>query len=280
MRAHRMWAASQATGGDSVVAGMWIPAHTTIRSIKGYINMATSTVLAAGKVALGSFAGWVVRINDPDSVTVMSDVWDRQIPKDTTANVMDLDASSTGDTSPFWEPGATVWEETFDIGAQPRKLFQRVFMSSLGLNAMAVNRDPETPFGYEFIGGKTIPINLKGGLYCPGPSLLMFAVGSPLTTNTSVTAAVAALTEPEWGQLQFIDHVLERAMMSLLGLTEAGAETPWDEATSLLRTHLDPQVLELSGGTFVPVTWDTHGELMFEISVEGRMPRRAVDLGR
>ena len=34
------------------------------------------------------------------------------------------------------------------------------------------------------------------------------------------------------------------------GLTEAGAETPFEEATVLLRTHMDPSVLEVAGGIF------------------------------
>ncbi len=82
------------------------------------------------------------------------------------------------------------------------------------------------------------------------------------------------------GEVKYIDHVLEMAMMDLLGLTEAGAETPWEEASDLLRAYLDPSLLEPNAGTFVGTSWGAFGELTFDVVVPGRMPTRVLTGGR
>ena len=35
--------------------------------------------------------------------------------------------------------------------------------------------------------------------------------------------------------MQYFEHVVERSMMDLLGITEAGAESPWEEASDLIQ---------------------------------------------
>ena len=120
--------------------------------------------------------------------------------------------------------------------------------------------------------------NLKKPFFTRHPGLIAIGLSSPDTTLTSSTEAIAQCNEQDWGQLQFIDHTMERAMLSLIGLTEAGAETPWDEATRLLRRHLDPKVLETDAGAFVAATWRATGECRFDIAVQGTMPKSTIDL--
>ncbi len=95
---------------------------------------------------------------------------------------------------------------------------------------------------------------------------------------TSSTEVIAGLAEEDWGQLQYIDHVMERAMLNLLGVQEVGAETPWEEATVLLKKYLRPLVLETQAASFVGVTWNCGGEMDYTIEVEGTMGRRALSL--
>lgn len=277
--ARRMFGLQVTSGGDKVAAGMWVPANSIVRGVLGHVTFEAAVERGLNEIAQGALAVYVMPVIDPDSSGTMDAVWNSQVPKDSSLDVLDFD-KATQVTAPFWEPGATTWEHVFDVGLSPVRMYQAHFLSSMGQNAIAVNRDPETAFDYEYIGGKTLPVALKGPMRVSVPSLLAVGCASPLTTLTSATAAIAAIGEQDWAQLQFIDEVMKRAMMDVLGLTEAGAETPWEEATALLRTHLDPSVLEVAGGIFQPTTWNLSGEMAFEVEVQGSIPTgRTVDLG-
>lgn len=278
MLATRVFDMVQGPGGDNVICGLWLPAGTILNGINGYIHV-NGTILTDGKFAMGAIEAWVLRVDDPDGAELMQTLWDRRVPKDSSANTMDLDAG-TADTQSFYEPGEISWEEVFDIGAQPQRLFHRHWISAFGLNNIMVNQDPETPFDFQFMPGKTVPVQVRARSRVAEPSLVVFGLASPSGDATSVSEAIAAAAESDWGQMRYIDHVLERAQLSLLGLTEAGAETPWDEASTLLRKHLRPKVLEITAGNFTAVSWLGTGEMRFDVSVEGTMKNRTIDLGR
>lgn len=278
MKARRMWQTGVNGGADEVMFGVWLPPGSGVFGINGFCGIEAETVTIVNRVLVGSVEGWVFNVDDIDSLGTMNAEFDKHVPKDTGTASLDLDVAGA-DTAPFYEPGKITWEFLFPIGRQPHRVFQKKWMSYMGHNTAIQNQDPETPFGFQFIGGLTFPLSSRP-VRVEDPSLLVFAIASPLTTSTSSTEAIRAITEVEWGQLRYIDHVLERAMLSLIGLTEAGAETPWDEATLLLEDILDPPVFETGAGSFEQVRWRTYGEVSIDISVEGTMPENALDTGR
>ncbi len=278
MLARRTFQRTILSGADDVLAGFWLPAKTKVHRTQGYVSMHSSSAMAIGQALMAAVEIWVLPVEDPDSVGTMEVVWDLFVPKDTAANVLDLD-TATQDTTPFFEPGEVMWEAIFDIGAQPTRLFHHHFMSTAALNSVAVNRDPETPFLYEFIPGKSFRIG-AGPFSVDRPSLLVMGGASPALDATSASAALAALSEEDWGQVQFIDHVLERAQLALLGLVEAGAETPWEEAAILLRQYLDPLVLEETASSFASFNLNAFGEMQALIEVQGTMPKQVITTGR
>lgn len=272
--ARRIFFSSVVNGADGVQFGIWLPANTMVNRVSGFIGLEGATVQTALSYNMAGVEGWVLPISDPDQADSMDIIWDKLVPKDTGGNTMDLD-SATAQGAPFYEPGATIWEGMFDIGAQPVRVFHRELIFGLGHNALLVNQDPDTPFGLQYVPGMRVPLAVSP-FRVREPSLLVFAVASPDTLETDASSAILALAEENWGQLQFIDHVMERAMLSLLGLTEPGATTPWNEATLLLRDYVDPKIYETVAGALVPLTWRTHGMSMTDLTVEGEMPKRAI----
>lgn len=264
-------------GTDDVLAGIWLPAKTRVNSVRGYVA-ASAGQQAIGVANMAAIEGWVLPVDDPDATATMEVHWDTHVPKDISANVLDLDTIAQ-DTAPFFEPGELFWESIFDIGAQPRRVFHHHWMSTASLNAIAVNRDPATPFLYEFLPGKVVRLG-TGPFRVDEPSLLVFGGAAPNMDATSASGAIIALAEEDWGQLQFIDHVLERAQLHLLGLFEAGAETPFEEASALLRQYLDPQILEETAGTFLPINWSMLGEMQIDLTVQGSLPKTMLSTGR
>lgn len=277
MLARRTFQRTIGAGGDDVLAGVWLPAKTRVNSVRGYVSC-RATKQAIGVATMSAVEGWVLPVDDPDATATMEVHWDTHVPKDRFDDVLDLDTVAQ-DTGSFFEPGEIYWESVFDIGVQPRRLFHHHWMSTAGHNSLSINRDPETPFLYEFIPGKTLAIG-TGPFMVREPSLLVFGGAGPDMDRTSPSVAIAPLAEEDWGQLQFIDHVLERAQLHLLGLFEAGAETPFEEASALLRSYLDPDVLEETAGIFLPVAWNMLGEMQVDLTVQGSLPKQIITTGR
>ncbi len=279
MLARRVFEVGVPAGQDKVMAGLWLPPGSVVHGVNGYLVCEGQDIQAARRtVCVGSCEGWVFNVDDIDTMTVMDTEFDIHVPKDTAATTMSLD-TSVADGNPFYEPGQVTWEFVFPVGRQPQRVYQKRWMASLS-GAVFRNQDPETPFDIQFIPGVQFPVRLNRPFRVEDPSLLCFAVAAPDTAQTSTTEALAAIAENEWGRLRYIDHVLESAMISLIGLTEAGAETPWDEATLLLKKILDPAMLEAQSGVFVATQWNVYGEIIFDFSVEGTMQKGLIHTGR
>ena len=89
-----------------------------------------------------------------------------------------------------------------------------------------------------------------------------------------------ALAEAEMGQVKYVGHVLERAMLHLFGVFETGAETSWEEATALLQKHLDPDFFLEAGNSASATAVRCMYEVMIDHSVVGRLDTKSVSLGR
>ena len=279
MVANRIYQRQTVAGTDGVFAGIYLPQGTRVSGVRGYANLEASTIQTTGKVGMFSIEGWVMHVQNVDDAIDMDSEWDTHVPKDTPLDLIDL-AHGGPDPANFWEPGEIDWTTVFGIGNIPERLFQARRLCSFGINSLSTNRDPESPFGYEFLAGTRVPLSINRPFMVDEPSLMAFALSSPNTTSTSSLAPLSSLVEAEWGQLQYIDHVLERAMLAALGVVEVGAETPWNEAADLLRKHLDPEMLETQSGYFEPLTWRVTGEMQINHSVMGQMPRRNITGGR
>jgi len=280
LRARRVFAQSQiASGEDTVIAGVWMPSGSILTAVRGEVALTGPSELLLGQVVAYGLEGWILPVEDPDSVVTMNALWDSHVPKDTGSNILDLDADAA-DSTVFYEPGMIAWEFLYDVGLQPKRILHRKKICSAANSLLGFRQDEETPFIEHWFPGSVERIDFRRGIRVQAPSLAVFAVGSPLTTSTSATSPVAALPEDEWGRIKYIDHVMEMAFMDLLGLVEAGAETPWEDAASLLRAYLDPLALEGNAGTFQPKSWLAAGELVFDVVVPGRMPMGVLTGGR
>ena len=63
-----------------------------------------------------------------------------------------------------------------------------------------------------------------------------------------------------------------------LGLVEAGAETPWQEASTLMRKYLMPDIREEDSGAFASSPFRYFGEARFGLEVPGKLPKGEIAL--
>lgn len=280
MFARRMFQVTTVVGTDEVLFGVTLPSDTVIHDIKVKLEMNTTGVaLGYRESHMYALEGWILPVNDPDAGQTYDNLWDVLVPKDTDVQTLDLDAQSSADTAPFYEAGEAEWGAMLDVGLRPERLYHRHKIQSVANSARLVYQDNQTPFAVQWAGGDSVRIHLRKRLRVRQPSALVFAIASPNLDDTSATVP-SVLAEAQWGQVKYASHMLERAMLHLLGVVEAGAETPWEEATALLQLHLDPDVYEQTSAAFGAEAYDVFGEAIIDHSVKGEMGSMAITTGR
>ncbi len=272
-------------GSDEVLFGLTLPSGSIVHGIHAEISYvcgsisAGANLFAAVRMGAISVEGWILPILDPDAGASWDAVWDALVPKDTDVDVMDLDSVATDATS-FFEPGEMAMANLFNVGLQPRRIYHHHKILSIADGAVGVVQDNQTPFQLEYTPGGKLTINIGRNIAVSQPSLLAFAFGVPLMDDTAV-GVPTVLSESQIPQVKYMRDVLSRAMLHQLGLIEAGAETPWEEASALLRLHLNPDIFEDTAGLFVTQgEYIVAGEVTIRHSVTGEMILGNVSTGR
>ena len=267
------------TGGvDTVIQAIDIPANSELRSVDIRVDLIGAAIAHERETSVGYAAkALVIAVEDPDTRVAADVMLDRFLPKYTDVETIDLD-TTTADTTPFWEPGEGVYEEIFDMGNTPMVTFSRKkIMNFADPGSGGMRFQPaESPFEPQFVVADSFRVRQNRVIKTKRPSTYLLAIASPAFDDTTV--ARSQLGENEWGQIQYAEATLERALMDQLGETEAGAETPWVQASALLREYMAPQTLEITGASFNSESYNAFIQTNFTVRVPGRMNFKALDL--
>lgn len=265
------------SGGDQIITGIALPQDTVLNDVKVKVNLINQGTLTTDQAAFFGVEAYILPVLDPDAGVTFETLWDTLVPKDIDTQTIDLDTGAT-DTTPFFEPGEVDWTQLLDVGLRPRKVYSRYRMSTVH-NAVFAYKDSESPFEKRYQGGDQFTIRIKRPMRVRQPSAFVVGLASPSMDDTT-TSLRSVLAENEWPRIKYAGTTLEHAMIDLLGLVEAGAETPWEDATDLLQKYLEPDVYEETAGRFSGVNWLAFYDSMFDLSVVGRLGVRAVSTGR
>lgn len=279
MQARRNWFVQAAAGTDAIGFGITLPSDTVVHrvNVKGSFVGATEAATAFNAFGV-AFECWLLPLLDPDAGLTYEAIWDNLVPKDTDVEVLDLDTAAA-DTNPFWEPGELDMGRIMDVGLRPRKLFHEHAYITIANGAVIVWQDNQTPFVLKYWPGGTMGFSLRRGFRVKQPSVLVCAIASPNINDTTATPPTV-LSEAQIPQTKYMGDVLKRALMHQLGVVEAGAETPWEEASAVLRKHLVPDVFEGLADAFAGASWNWSGEAMIDHSVTGTLGVKSIDGGR
>lgn len=259
---------------DGVIFGISLPSDTVVNRVRADVHLISTSVIDSLLAVWYGCEGWILPILDPEDNASFDTIWDQLVPKDSDAQTLDLDTGAS-DTTSFFEPGEADWAQLLDVGLRPQRVYQRLRMLSYATAAK-----PHTVADIaKYTPSDVFRIEINRRLVVRQPSVLVFAVASPVLDDT-VNTIETALSETEWSQVKYMEHVMERAQMDLLGLTEAGSETPWEEATDLLQAHLEPDVHEDTAGRFGNNTWNVFTDALIDHSVVGRLGKMTVTTGR
>lgn len=278
MFARRMSQVRAGPGNDTVMFGVSLPSDTVVHDIRVKVQVMDIAFKAQLIAAVYAVEGWILPVLDPDAAASHDTIWDALVPKDTDTDTLDLDTGAS-DTSPFSEPGEADFTTIMDVGLRPQRLYHRQRLLSMATRGVVVTRDPSTPFDFEWVPMDSFVVHIGRRLRVRQPSVLIFAVGSPDMDDTNITPETV-LAEAQWVQMKYIRHVLDRALLHQMGVVESGAETPWEEASALLRVILEPNPLEQNAGMFGATTWQVFTEAMVDLSVVGELGKQALSSGR
>lgn len=279
--AHRMAQRLLASSTDEVLFGISLPSDTVIHDIRFNIAIlpdAPGPEIPADQVLPYAAEMWILPIDDPDATADFDDIWDTLVPKDSDVQVLDLDAE-TADATVFYEPGEADFSAIFDVGLRPERLYHKHGVLSIN-NTMGMRwPDSQTPFAPKWQPGKEWSHHDGKRYRIRQPSVLLVGVGIPANDDHTSTVE-APLAENEWGRVKYMGDTLKFALMDVLGITEAGAETPWEEATDLIQKHLDPDMMEETDGFWSTTALNFYGELTVDHSVTGELGVGFITTGR
>lgn len=217
--------------------------------------------------------GWVTHIEDPDTTGSWDSVYNNMIPfdKDVASGAFDLDTSGSS-SGPAFEPGEPSIEAL--MGASNVRgdahWFKRRKMITYASNPRGLDNASDPPRWSAndwFTGrsGKRIGVELMSGS--------MLAITIPTMNDIAVSGSLinSPTGDAEWIQIKYMEVMLEQAWMHLSGLTEAGAETPWEDAALLVEDIVEPGVQETTAGAFASLnSVNAYCVATWDLSVPGR----------
>lgn len=276
MIAKRKWTIDVPVTTDRVLFGLTLPAGSRLNAVHAEVHIIHSAI-QHDEITMYAIESWILPLVDPDgaAAATFDAHWDNMVPKDTDVQTLDLDFG-TSDDSPFYEPGEMDWGELFPVGLRPKRIHQHSKFMSVASNGQWFH--DETPTD-RFLPTNMHRIHIRKRFPVRNPSLLLTGFANPTVADHTSTVE-SPLTEAEIPQIQYIEQVLERALMDVLGITEATAETPWEEATDLLQKYLEPALLEDVAGRFSQGTYTVSGQAVMNISVPGTFPRVTIGSSR
>lgn len=255
-------------GSDEVIAAYPLPSGGQLNNVHMNVHVVGAEGFPYLQAVMYGLSGFVVPIMDPDVSINYQNVWDQLIPKDAdqSAGSFDLDTIAV-DTTPEFEMGEADWNGVFDLTAMaPKEIYRRrrllsVVDGAVAYEPVAAAADTWTP-GEHITGkvGRKVRVNT--------PSAVMFGFSSPSLDETTTTEPLIPL-EQEWFMLQYLDQTLQNAFMSIVGMTEAGAESPYEESAAFLAKLIEDDVFEEVAGSFAAQSWTVFTQMTFDITVPG-----------
>lgn len=255
-----------ATGADMVFAGFPMPPGSKLVQVRGKVSVAPSARLAIEEFVAYGCSGFVVPVLDPDAASSQQTIWDVIVPKDDAvgSDVLDLDTSSA-DSSPEFAVGSVDLNAVLGIEDGYQEIYRRRQFMSYGSHPMAHHLDT-THFYWP---AEQFNIKVSQPIGTDRFAMALFGFSSP-TLGESTTEPTAP-SKAEWGMMMFLDSTLEDMSKQILGLTEAGAETPYDTAATFLAKLLEPIILEQAARATdsIGIIWDVNAVMMAQVHMPG-----------
>ncbi len=212
--------------------------------------------IAVTDIVMYGCEAWIARTEILTDYQDMNTLWDSAVPKNQ-AGVQVLDPNDAVVTESFFQQGEVALAQI--LGQEvlgPERIFQKESMLSFA-NAATGFKDA-TPDTY--LPAEAFKLNVGKKYTVRDFNGLMVGIGSPdyvvADDNDIIPVLGSVGTRQAFYALQFLQEYMDMAMISLLGLTEAGAESPYVDILTFLEELLER--VNIGGGgssRFEPTAW-------------------------
>lgn len=281
---HTIRAHNIAGGADLVMADCPLPEGCSQLQVWGELHVVSTEAdpLEWDVATIYGTEGRVVDVPDPDTNLDLQSLWDQRVPKDdeiTGAAAFDLDPN-TINAGPFLEAGEILVDGLLGLSdLQPNNLWwtHRKMLSFANNRVGIIAGTPDTS-----IIADVLKVHSTKRIMAQDMCWSLFAVAEP--SFGDVDAAISTFgSEAAWMQIKYMDVILEQAWMEILGLTEAGAETPWEDAALAIQAFVEPEpvfVLAANTANFDDVALHAWMQATFQVEVPGRREIGVISGGR
>lgn len=265
---HTLTQVVSVTNTDRVIGHTPVPSESSLNGVWAECHMIGSAGVDVIDAFVYGVDGRLMDDTDPGDTQSLDTLWDLLQLKDSDVSsgsfTMDPDVS---DASPMFEPGEPSLEAIMGMAFQEKnQFFKRRKMITFATNPRGfVDGAPDT-----YIPSDAFKFHSRRNIFSEVMANAVLVYSNPAMDDVSTNTANTFNTEAKWMQLKYLEVVLEQAWMELMGLTETGAETPWEQAALLVEEVLEPTVIEESSGNFVSASMVVYCKATWDITVPGR----------
>lgn len=263
------------TATDVVIAAFAIPGQSKLKHVWMDISIVAAVAQSVLSATMYALTAYIVPVLDPDAQTGINTMWDQQIPKDDALalDTIDMDGVTTADASPEVQIGDPSIEELFNVGSRPEQIFRRVEMITFGKQSAGfVTGTPPT-----FFPRDSFKTEMTRNYFVEYPSMLLFGVSAPAVAAVGAAPFIPQAVQ-DWMQLRFMGDTAVDAWKLAAGLPEAGAESPYEDAATLIDAYLE-QFYQSTAGGFVAQAFHAHASMRAMIDVEGTLAIASLSAG-
>lgn len=268
----RRYGMDDVTGGqDEALVAFPVPADSTVVYFKGECHLMPGAPIDFQDVALYGAEAWLLQSDTAGDFFAMNTLWDSFVPKDASAEV--LDDVSTVDVAASQEIGLINVSQLFEqevLG--PERAFQREKMISLANRPTGFATGTNT-----FFPTDQFQINISKKYRVSENSGLLFGVSSPdmlaATANNDVVPGSAFGETEAFYVMRYLSDFIQNAMVAVIQLFEAGAESPYEELMDFIQILLEDVNTVSAVGAWTTVVWTAAVRATCGIKVPGSMAR-------
>lgn len=276
----KRWFNGTAAGGtDQALCSFPIPDECTLVQQQGEMKIVTASAIDVTDGVIYGVQGWLLQTDDIADFLDHDTLWDSFVPKPVAGGSADLDIGQGVDTTAAQEPGQVSITQIFDQEIlSPERIFSREKLISL----------PDSPIGFipesvppTFFPSDRFSINSNQGFFAGGGDMgLVYGLSSPdlasLATGDDDIIDPFGNATDSFYVMKFINAFLDKALVDLVGLTEVGAESPYEDIMIWLVGMLERTGERSGAGAFTAVTWNGLGKLTCGIKVPGEFEHRSI----
>lgn len=274
----RWFNGTTAAGTDQALCSFPIPDDCRLVQQQGEFHVITVTAIDIADAAIYGIQGWLLKSDTIADFLDHDALWDSFVPKPVAGSAAALDAVTTADTAAAQEPGQLSITQLFDQEIlDPERIFSREKMITLADRPIGwLPGSPDT-----WIPTDKFMINSNKAFHAAGGDMgLVYGLSSPdlagIASGDDDVVDAFASTNEGFYVMKYINQFLDKALVDLVGLSEVGAETPYEDIMQWLIVMLERASERSGAGAFTAVTWNGIGKLTCGVWVPGFFEHRSI----